>query len=65
MERRSGKGMGNGCEEEDKKGEGGIREGKWSGNGRGVVREEERVVKIRTRRGKESTKYEMSGNGMF
>jgi hypothetical protein len=35
MERRSGKGMGNGCEEEDKKGEGGIREGKWSGSGKG------------------------------
>jgi hypothetical protein len=50
MERRSGKGMGNGCEEEDKKGEGGIREGKWSGNGRGVERQGEVAVKIRRRR---------------
>jgi hypothetical protein len=50
MERRSGKGMGNGCEEEDKKGKGGIRERKWSGSGK------EGAVKIRTRMGKGSMK---------
>jgi hypothetical protein len=52
MERRSGKGMGNGCEEKDKKVDCGRRERKWSGNERGVERKGEEAKKIRTRRGK-------------
>ncbi len=52
--------MGNGCEEEDKKEEGGIRERKWSGTGKGRGR----GCEDRDKKGKGSTKYEISGNRM-